>query len=162
VASHQAVPPRHPAVLQGKRGTDTENNTPVLFHNDFQPQNFIIDEQSGKVAGYIDFDNWQVGVKEQEFVKMQYWGLRELDPAFEKAFLDGYKKHHWIDKDFLARVNVYKAQWFLLVYNFEMDKITKNERNITVDNRFPAAEKYIEEIKKIAKREQGHQSSVSS
>jgi aminoglycoside phosphotransferase (APT) family kinase protein len=127
-----------------------EEDTPVLFHNDFQPQNFIIDDQSGKVKGYIDFDNWQVGVKEQEFVKMQYWGLRELDPAFEKAFLDGYKRHHKVDKDFLARVNVYKAQWFLLVHNFEMSKIAKNELNATVDKRFPAAEKYIEEIKKIA------------
>ncbi len=127
-----------------------EQDTPVLFHNDFQPQNFIIDEQTGKITGYIDFDNWQVGVKEQEFVKMQYWGLRELDPAFEKAFLVGYKKYHTVDKDFLARVNVYKAQWFLLVYNFEMTKVAMNEQNITVDKRFPAAEKYIEEIKKIA------------
>ncbi len=51
----------------------------------FLVKNFIIDERAGKVTGYIDFDNWQVGVKEQEFVKMQYWGLRELDPAFNKA-----------------------------------------------------------------------------
>nr|MDO8083749.1 aminoglycoside phosphotransferase family protein [Candidatus Sigynarchaeum springense] len=129
-----------------------EHDTPVLFHNDFQPQNFIMDEQSGKVTGYIDFDNWQVGVKEQEFVKMQYWGLRELDPAFEKAFMVGYAKHHRVDKDFLARVDVYKASWFLLVHNFEMSKIAMNEQNITVDKRFPAAEKYIEEIKRIVGR----------
>ncbi|MEX2680227.1 MAG: phosphotransferase family protein [Candidatus Sigynarchaeota archaeon] len=126
-----------------------EHDTPVLFHNDFQPQNFIMDELSGKVTGYIDFDNWAVGVKEQEFVKMQYWGLRELDPAFEKAFLSGYQNHHRVDKDFLARVDIYKASWFLLVYNFEMSKIAMNEQNITVDKRFPAAEKYIEEIMRI-------------
>jgi aminoglycoside phosphotransferase (APT) family kinase protein len=126
-----------------------EQDTPVLFHNDFQPQNFIVNDQSGRITGYIDFDNWQVGVKEQEFVKMQYWGLRELDPAFGMAFLAGYKKRHHVDKDFLARVNVYKAQWFLLVHNFEMTKVAMNEQNITVDKRFPAAEKYIEEIKKI-------------
>jgi hypothetical protein len=30
-----------------------------------------------------------------------------------------------------------------------MDKMIKNEKNIIVDKRFPAAEKYIEEIKKI-------------
>ncbi|NMC06980.1 MAG: aminoglycoside phosphotransferase family protein [Candidatus Lokiarchaeota archaeon] len=126
-----------------------EHDVPVLFHNDFQPQNFIVDEMSGKVAGFIDFDNWQVGVREQEFVKMQYWGLRDLDPAFEQAFLAGYRKHHAIGKDFLARVDVYKSSWFLLVYNFEMSKIAKNEANITVDKRFPAAEKYIEEIKRI-------------
>jgi aminoglycoside phosphotransferase (APT) family kinase protein len=126
-----------------------EHDTPVLFHNDFQPQNFIIDEQAGKVTGYIDFDNWQVGVKEQEFVKMQYWGLRELDPAFEKAFLAGYTRHHKVDKDFLARVNVYKANWLLLVTVFEMTKIAKNEQNAAVDKRFPAIETYIGEIKRI-------------
>lgn len=126
-----------------------EHDTPVLFHNDFQPQNFIMDERTGKVTGYIDFDNWQVGVKEQEFVKMQYWGLRELDPAFERAFLAGYARHQRVDKDFLARVDVYKAAWFLLVHNFEMDKVARNERNVTVDERFPAAEKYIEEIERI-------------
>ncbi len=126
-----------------------EHDTPILFHNDFQPQNFIIDEQSGKVMGYIDFDNWQVGVKEQEFVKLQYWGLRELDPAFEKAFLDVYKKHHRVDKDFLARVDIYKANWLLLVTVFEMTKIAKNEQNAAVDKRFPAIETYIGEIKRI-------------
>jgi aminoglycoside phosphotransferase (APT) family kinase protein len=127
----------------------SDDETPVLFHNDFQPQNFMIDPEKGHVTGYIDFDNWQVGVKEQDFIKINYWGTRELDPRFEQKFIDGYRSVHELEEDFQKKVNLYKMQWFILVFNFEMSKISKNELNATVDQRFPAAEKYIDEMRAI-------------
>nr|MDO8113326.1 aminoglycoside phosphotransferase family protein [Candidatus Sigynarchaeota archaeon] len=127
----------------------SSDETPVLYHNDYQPQNFIIDPDKGTITGFIDFDNWQVSVREDDLVKMQYWGLRDLDPRFEKSFLSGYRKVQKLPADFQAKVDLLKTSWFVLVFDFEMDKIMKNERNITVDQRFPAAEKYLDEIKKI-------------
>ncbi|MFX0103584.1 MAG: phosphotransferase family protein [Candidatus Hodarchaeota archaeon] len=122
---------------------------PVLFHNDYQPQNIIVDDARGYINGFIDHDNWQIGAKEQDFVKIQYWGMKGLDPRLFNCFLEGYKSIQKIDKDFQKRVNLYKMAWFILVFNFEMDKIMKNEGNVTVDKRFPSAEKYITDIKQI-------------
>ncbi|MHA1792789.1 MAG: phosphotransferase family protein [Promethearchaeota archaeon] len=129
-----------------------EDETPVLFHNDYQPQNFIISVDDNKINGIIDFDNWQVGTREQDFIKIQYWGLKDLDPRFQQAFMTGYKKYQSIDSTFQQRVDLYKMQWFILVFNFEMDKIMKQEQNLTVDKRFPDAEKYIDEMKKILEK----------
>ncbi|MHA1369146.1 MAG: phosphotransferase family protein [Promethearchaeota archaeon] len=129
----------------------TDNETPVLFHNDYQSQNFIIDELTGHINAIIDFDNWEVGTKEQDFIKIQYWGLKNLDPRLESLFMNGYKKHQKIADDFQSKVDLYKVAWFILVFNFETDKILKNERNKEVDSRFPSAEKYIQEIKQIIK-----------
>lgn len=127
----------------------SDDETPVLFNNDFQPQNFMIDPEKGHVTGYIDFDNWQVGVKEQDFIKINYWGTRELDPRFEQAFVDGYRSVHDLEEDYQKTVNFYKMQWLILVFNFEMSKVSKNELNEAVDQRFPAAEKYIDEMRAI-------------
>ena len=126
---------------------------PVLFHNDFQPQNFIIDETTGDINGYIDFDNWQIGPREQDFIKIQYWMLESMEPSFEKAFMKGYSRYHSLEPDFQSKVDLYKMAWFVLVFNFEMDKMLKNEQNVTVDNRFPSADKYIQEIKTILEKE---------
>ena len=127
----------------------TDDEVPVLYHNDFQPQNFIMLPDEGHVNGFIDFDNWQISIKEDDLVKMQYWGLRGLDARFEESFMKGYEKIQHLPADFQARVELLKMCWFLLVIDFEMDKIMKNELNETVDNRFPAVQVYIDEIKKI-------------
>lgn len=125
----------------------------VLFHNDFQPQNFIIDTASGTIRGIIDFDNWGIAPREQDLVKMRYWGLRDLDPRFERAFMAGYTRHQRAGADFTEKVTLYTAAWFLLVYNFEMDKVAKQERNQVVDARFPAADVYLNEIRAIVNDE---------
>ncbi|MBD3186811.1 phosphotransferase [Candidatus Bathyarchaeota archaeon] len=126
-----------------------DEETAVLFHNDYQPQNFIMDPSTGSINAVIDFDNWQIGPREQDFIKIQYWGLRDLDPAFSRKFLEGYGEFHDMGGDFQKKVDLYKMQWFILVFNIEMDKILKREKNATVDSRFPSAGQYIEEITKI-------------
>ncbi len=129
-----------------------EDEMPVLFHNDYQPQNIIVDPEAGTVKGYIDFDNWQIGAREQDFIKIQHWGTKELNPKFFRAFERGYKMHQHVDDNFQARVDLYTMAWFVLVFNFEMDKIGKNEQNLAVDRRFPAADKYINEISELLRR----------
>src|SRR5271157_114315 len=129
----------------------SDDEVPVLYHNDFQPQNFIMLPEEGHLDGFIDFDNWQISIEEDDLVKMQYWGTRGLDPRFEKSFLSGYKKIQNLPGDFQARIDLLKMCWFILVIAFEMDKILKNELNVTVDSRFPAVQEYINEIKKILK-----------
>ncbi|MHA1680791.1 MAG: phosphotransferase family protein [Promethearchaeota archaeon] len=145
----KATIPKLKKYFKENEGLIPDDEIAVLFHNDYQPQNFIIDDTTGSINGIIDFDNWQIGTKEQDFIKIQYWGLRELDQHFERCFMKGYRKHQKIDADFQDKVNLYKMQWFILVFNFEMDKVAKSEQNITVDSRFPGADQYLGEINKI-------------
>jgi len=52
-------------------------------------------------------------------------------------------------ENFQKQINIYKILWFVIVYNFEMDKISKNEQKSNVDSRFPAAERYLNDIKNL-------------
>ena len=130
-----------------------EEFEPVLFHNDFQAQNFIVKEEPTlQFNGLIDFDNWQIGVRPQDFVKIEYWTLKPLnEPALNEAFYKGYTKQcqQPIDSDFKKRIEIYSLLWFLKVYNFEIEKVKRGEQNLLVDQRFPTATTYVEEIKKI-------------
>ncbi|MHA1338700.1 MAG: aminoglycoside phosphotransferase family protein [Promethearchaeota archaeon] len=125
---------------------------PVLFHNDYQSQNIIVEESNTKftIKGLIDFDNWRIGPPAQDLVKMQYWTIENYD-FLNDEFLKGYLsiQPKYTRENLQTRINIYKMLWFILVYNFEMDKILKNEQNADVDARFPSAMKYLDEIKKI-------------
>ena len=152
---HQAILPILPKIKEFFKKTtplvEAEKNA-VLFHNDFQAQNLIVQEYTMDfgLQGIIDFDNWRIGPPAQDLVKIQYWTIKG-NKTLNDAFFKGYMKiHKDIDKkEFQTKINIYKMLWFILVYNFEMDKVSKNELNTTVDSRFPAAEIYITEIMKV-------------
>ncbi len=147
----------------------------VIFHNDYQSQNIIvngldynggkdrknenknynhskkeIDQQDSEyhITGFIDFDNWRIGPPAQDFIKMEYWTIEDR-VAWKEAFYRGYEKITPITNSMKKGIDVYKCLWFILVFNFEKDKIRKSELNASVDARFPTAEKYIAEIKKL-------------
>jgi aminoglycoside phosphotransferase (APT) family kinase protein len=131
----------------------------VLFHNDYQSQNLLFLDNNEKswndlakytLSGVIDFDNWRIGPRAQDFVKMEYWTIKG-NQLWLEAFYRGYNSIHPITKDFKLQIKIYKLLWFMLVYAFEMDKVKKQEINTTVDARFPAAEKYITEIENLLK-----------
>jgi len=131
-----------------------EEYEPILFHNDFQGQNIIVREEKGAIQfkGLIDFDNWQIGVRPQDFVKMHYLNLRPLnEPALINAFYQGYvdAARVSINRRFKKKIEIFSLVWFLKVYNFEMDKIRKGEQISFVDQRFPPPDVYLGEIKKI-------------
>lgn len=133
-----------------------KDEDPVLIHNDFQGQNLIVKEEENTGAlslnGLIDFDNWRVGVRAQDFVKIEFWTLRPLnEPQLRQAFYQGYQNECGvlIDETFEKKIEIYSLLWFLKVYNFEIDKMKKEEQNKMVDERFPPVERYKNEIKKI-------------
>ena len=138
-------------------GLVEDDTEAVLFHNDYQIQNIIIKEnqtlgykspEKFEISGLIDFDNWRVGPRAQDFVKMEYWSIKDNE-KWKDAFYRGYSSLFPIKSEMKTKIKVYKVLWFVLVYAFEMDKITKNEANIKVDERFPSAQIYIDEIEKI-------------
>ncbi|MFX0178322.1 MAG: dihydrodipicolinate synthase family protein, partial [Candidatus Hodarchaeota archaeon] len=50
-----------------------EEHEAVLIHNDFNWKNIIVDEETSifKINGIIDFDDWGIGVRAQDFVKIE-------------------------------------------------------------------------------------------
>ena len=97
-----------------------EENQPVLLHNDFQTQNIIVKEESGaiRINGLIDFDNWGIGVRAQDFIQIKYWDLKQLnEPNLIKAFYEGYSKYYNIDKEFKKKIEIYYHFWILKLTN---------------------------------------------
>ena len=79
----------------------------VLLHNDFNGQNVIVKEDRGiiNLNGLIDFDNWCVGSRAQDFIKIDYLILKPLNIlSFDKAFHDAYSKFYTIDKEFKKKL----------------------------------------------------------
>lgn len=152
---HKNIQPYLPSIekyLKKNLSAIEYEDNPVLFHNDFQAQNIIIESSEDKfnLKGLIDFDNWRIGPPAQDLVKMQYWTIKDVS-ELNDAFFNGYLKIQKIysREQLQQQIDIYKMLWFILVFNFEMDKILKNEKNISVDARFPAAEKYLAEIESI-------------
>ena len=107
-----------------------EENQPVLLHNDFQSQNIIVKEESGaiRINGLIDFDNWGIGVRAQDFIQIKYWDLKQLnEPNLIKAFYEGYSKYYNIDKEFKKKIEIYYLFWLLKLTNRETTSNRKSE-----------------------------------
>ena len=152
---HDAIAPLIPKLekfFTDRKPLVADEKEPVLFHNDFQSQNILVREyeQEFELKGVIDFDNWRIGPPAQDFVKIQYWTIQG-DETLNNALFDGYcsLRSTVNPKEMQQKIDIYKMLWFVLVYNFEMDKVMKNELNDDVDQRFPAADKYLAEMKKI-------------
>ncbi|MBD3341371.1 MAG: phosphotransferase [Candidatus Lokiarchaeota archaeon] len=112
-----------------------ENKEPVLIHKDYQAKNLIIQEKpsSYKVSGIIDFDEWQVGVRALDFVKMRYWLKYHLNQTnLIDALYNGYQKVYQkkIDHNFTKNIKFYTVYWCLKKLN-EASKIQdKNEETV--------------------------------
>jgi Ser/Thr protein kinase RdoA (MazF antagonist) len=124
----------------------------VLLHNDFKSQNIIVKDDLGmiKINGIVDFDNWCVGSRAQDFIKIDYWILKPLNnPTFYNSFYNAYSKFYTIDKDFKKKIELYKLLWLLNEYNFEFELMKKSDQMDLMSIQPSSLQNYLFEIKAI-------------
>jgi hypothetical protein len=129
-----------------------EENDFVLLHNDFKSQNIIVKDESGiiKINGIVDFDNWFVGNRAQDFIKIDYWILKPLNnPLFYSSFYNAYSKYYHIDNEFKKKIELYKLLWLLNEYNFESELIKKTDQLDLISKPTLSLENFLFEIKAI-------------
>ncbi|MFX0023671.1 MAG: dihydrodipicolinate synthase family protein [Candidatus Hermodarchaeota archaeon] len=129
-----------------------EENDFVLLHNDFKSQNIIVKEESGviKINGIVDFDNWFVGSRAQDFIKIDYWILKPLNnPSFYDSFYNTYSQFYQIDKEFKKKIELYKLFWLISEYNFESELIKKTKHLALTSKPSLSLESYLFEIQAI-------------
>ncbi|MHA2430589.1 MAG: dihydrodipicolinate synthase family protein [Promethearchaeota archaeon] len=101
-----------------------DENEPVLVHNDFQWKNIIIKDDPIKfqVKGIIDFDNWRIGVRAQDFVRMENITFKRINNKDIKLkFYEGYQKHCKIGEDFYKKIDLYSLLSYMKGYNNAME-----------------------------------------
>ncbi|MFW9826966.1 MAG: dihydrodipicolinate synthase family protein [Candidatus Thorarchaeota archaeon] len=124
----------------------------VLLHNDLKSQNIIVKEELGaiNINGIVNFDNWCIGNRAQDFTKIDYWILKPLNnPSFNNTFYDAYSKFYRINKDFKKRIELHKLLWLLTEYNFESDLIKKSNKEDVITAQHKSLDDYLSEIKAI-------------
>ncbi len=129
----------------------TDDKTPVLIHNDYQLTNIIAKEESGKIEinGIIDFDDWNIGVRAQDFVKLYFFTFDVIkNNDIQNSFLNGYKNHHTIETDFNKKIELYTAFWLIRMLNYESFK-KENEKPLILRSSYNETAYYLEELKKI-------------
>ncbi len=93
-----------------------------MLQNDFNSQNVIVKEDRGvlNLNGLIDFDNWCIGSRAQDFIKIDYLILKPLNSfSYDDAFCRACSKYYNIDKEFKKKIEIYKLIWFLKEFNLE-------------------------------------------
>ena len=129
-----------------------EENEFVLLHNDFHSQNVIVKEDQGLINlnGLVDFDDWCVGSRAQDFIKIDYLILKPLNlPSFYDAFYNAYSKYYEIDNNFKKTIEIHKLLWLLSEYNFESE-LKRKAHQIDLTSRTSASlENYLFEIQAI-------------
>lgn len=126
----------------------------VLLHNDFHSQNVIVKEDQGviNVNGLVDFDNWCIGDRAQDFIKIDYLISKTLNiPSIYKAFYDAYSKFFRVNKDFKKKIEIHKLLWLLNEYNFESELKRKSNHNYITRNTLRSLENYLSEINAIVR-----------
>ncbi|MFW9820553.1 MAG: dihydrodipicolinate synthase family protein [Candidatus Thorarchaeota archaeon] len=129
-----------------------EENDFVLLHNDFKSQNIIVKEESGiiKINGIVGFDNWFVGSRAQDFIKIDYWILKPLsNPSFYSSFYNAYSKYYNIDNEFKNKIELYKLLWLINEYNFESELIRKADQLNLISRPSLSLENYLLEMQAI-------------
>ncbi|MBY8983501.1 MAG: dihydrodipicolinate synthase family protein [Candidatus Lokiarchaeota archaeon] len=124
----------------------------VLLHNGFNSQNVIVKEDRGilNLNGIIDFDNWCVGSRAQDFIKIDYLILKPLNIlSYDNAFYKAYSKYYDIDKDFKKKIEIYKLLWLLKEFNFESELRRKYTKPEIQRSSSESLENYLFEIKAI-------------
>jgi dihydrodipicolinate synthase/N-acetylneuraminate lyase/aminoglycoside phosphotransferase (APT) family kinase protein len=123
----------------------------VILHNDFQSQNIIVKEDQGiiHINGLVDFDDWSIGVRAQDFIKIDYLTLKSLNlPSLNKALYGSYSRFYDVDRTFKKKIEFYKLLWLLKEYNFESELGRSINQNIirTTSN---TIKQYLNEIETI-------------
>ena len=137
-----------------KQGLLEEENEFVLLYNDFCSQNVIVKEEQGLINlnGLVDFDDWCVGSRAQDFIKMDYLILKPLNiPSFNNAFYNAYSKYYKIDNDFKKSIEMHKLLWLLNEYNFESELKRKAYQTDPTSKTSASLENYLFEIQAIIK-----------
>lgn len=122
----------------------------VILHNDFQSQNIIVKEDQGiiHINGLVDFDDWCIGSRAQDFIKIDYLTLKFLNiPSLKQAFYNSYSRFYNLDKSFEKKIEVYKLLWLLNECIFVLE-LRKNNQYIlpTTSERI---KEYFQEIEMI-------------
>ncbi|MFX0081363.1 MAG: dihydrodipicolinate synthase family protein [Candidatus Hodarchaeota archaeon] len=137
-----------------KKALIEDENEFVLLHNDFRSQNVIVKEEQGLINlnGLVDFDDWCVGSRAQDFIKIDYLILKPLNiPSFYNAFYNAYSKYYEIDNDFKNTIEMHKLLWLLSEYNFESE-LKRKAHQINLTSRTSASlDNYLFEIQAIIK-----------
>ncbi|MFX0149079.1 MAG: phosphotransferase family protein, partial [Candidatus Hodarchaeota archaeon] len=97
-----------------------EEDQPILTHNDFQWTNIIVKDEPAKfqLSGIIDFDNWGVGVRAQDFILMENISLKAINNnEIKQKFYEGYQKYYKIDNDFNKKIDLFSLLYYLREYN---------------------------------------------
>ncbi|MFW9999008.1 MAG: dihydrodipicolinate synthase family protein [Candidatus Hermodarchaeota archaeon] len=124
----------------------------VLLHNDFKSQNIVVKEELGtiKINGIVDFDQWCIGSRAQDFIKIDYWILKPLNnTSFYNSFYKAYSSFYKIDSDFKKKVELYKLLWLLNEYNFESEILKKSDQMDITGIPSTSLSNYLFEIKAI-------------
>ncbi|MFX1556803.1 MAG: hypothetical protein ACFFC9_06080, partial [Promethearchaeota archaeon] len=100
--------------------------------------------------GIIDFDEWAIGVRALDFVKMELITFKLLNNEnLKNKFYETYSKSYRIDKDFKKKIELYCIYSLLRDYNNEMLK-SRNIEHIKLSEKFKTrANYYLNEIKQI-------------
>jgi len=109
-----------------------EEDEAVLIHNDFQGNNIIVKEEPAilHINGLINFDNWRIGVRAQDFIKLEYYTLNPLNiPEFYKAFYQGYGTFYEdvMSAGFKKKIEMYKLKWLI-------EELNNNPKNLQLLN----------------------------
>ncbi|MBA7516475.1 hypothetical protein ES705_08523 [subsurface metagenome] len=129
-----------------------EENEPVVLHNDFQWTNLIVKDSPNKIQinGIIDFDDWRVGVRAQDFVKMEFYTLKSINNIdIRESFYNGYKKNCNIGQDFFKKLDIYSLLWFLKNYNSLYGNLANLEGSNSINERDKLLNSYFKEIERI-------------
>ncbi|MFW9948074.1 MAG: hypothetical protein ACFFDX_14715, partial [Candidatus Odinarchaeota archaeon] len=70
----------------------------------------------------IDFDSWRIGVRAQDFVRMENTTFKSINHKDIKLkFYEGYKKYCNIDEDFHKKIDLYSLLSYIKEYNNAME-----------------------------------------
>lgn len=78
---------------------------PRLLHMDLHPGNILV--QDGEITGILDLEESIVGHNEYDLMRTKLANFRGHDPAYERAFMDAYADHLFLDEGYLSRKHFY-------------------------------------------------------
>jgi len=99
------------------------SSKPCLLHKDYHTSHILVDKN--QINGIIDIEWAIAGHNELDIAKSCIW-MFEKKPKLEKIFLQGYKKHHKLSKDFNKRKKLYNIIILFLHYHSLMNAKTRN------------------------------------
>jgi len=131
--------------------TDTE---PVLIHCNYYDRNIIVEEKQAEffITGLIDFDNWAIGARHVDFVKIENLTIDPLnEPELKKTFYKGYEQiyNNLINREFIEKIEFYKALWLLKKINYKKAHEKKLNQKKSVSLKFSNMDNLLNNLKKI-------------